>query len=34
MKAHYPRWDITKTLEATVSDIVDAWRVGRPLAAG
>lgn len=25
MKAHYPQWDITKTLEATIGEIVDAW---------
>lgn len=25
MKAHYPTWDITKTLEATFGEIVDAW---------
>ena len=26
MRAHYPQWDITKSLEATVGEIVDAWR--------
>jgi CDP-paratose 2-epimerase len=26
MKAHYPAWDITKTLEQTISEIVAAWR--------
>lgn len=26
MKAHYPNWDITKSLEITVKEIYDAWR--------
>jgi CDP-paratose 2-epimerase len=26
MKAHYPEWDITKSLSQTVREIVDAWR--------
>jgi CDP-paratose 2-epimerase len=26
MKAHYPGWDITKSLRTTVQEIVDAWR--------
>jgi CDP-paratose 2-epimerase len=26
MKAHYPGWDITKTLEQTVGEIVDSWQ--------
>jgi CDP-paratose 2-epimerase len=25
MRAHYPRWDITITLEQIIGDIVDAW---------
>jgi CDP-paratose 2-epimerase len=25
MKAHYPGWDITKTLEQTIGEIVQAW---------
>lgn len=25
MRAHYPRWDITITLEQIIDDIVDAW---------
>jgi CDP-paratose 2-epimerase len=30
MKAHYPGWDLTKSLEQTISEIVDSWhrRVG------
>jgi CDP-paratose 2-epimerase len=26
MRAHYPRWDITKGLEQTVKEIVEAWQ--------
>jgi CDP-paratose 2-epimerase len=26
MKAHYPSWDITKSLEQTISEIVQAWK--------
>ena len=26
MKAHYPEWDITKSLSQTVHEIVEAWR--------
>ena len=26
MKAHYPQWDITKSLEQTISEIVDSWK--------
>jgi CDP-paratose 2-epimerase len=26
MRAHYPRWDITKSLEQTVQEIVEAWQ--------
>jgi CDP-paratose 2-epimerase len=26
MKAHYPSWDITQTLEGTMSQIVEAWQ--------
>jgi len=26
MKAHYPEWDITKSLTQTVKEIVDAWQ--------
>jgi CDP-paratose 2-epimerase len=26
MKSHFPKWDITKTLEQTIKEIVEAWR--------
>ena len=26
MRAHYPSWDISRTLEQTIGEIVDAWR--------
>lgn len=26
MKAHYPSWDITKSLTATIGEIVEAWK--------
>jgi CDP-paratose 2-epimerase len=26
MRAHYPQWDITQSLEETIRQIVDAWR--------
>jgi CDP-paratose 2-epimerase len=26
MKAHYPRWDITQSLEETIRQIVEAWK--------
>jgi CDP-paratose 2-epimerase len=26
MRAHYPAWDITKSLTTTIQDIVEAWR--------
>ncbi|BET69644.1 NAD-dependent epimerase/dehydratase family protein [Opitutales bacterium ASA1] len=26
MRAHYPSWDISKTLEQTIREIVDAWQ--------
>ncbi len=26
IKAHYPKWSISKTLDQTVSEIVDSWR--------
>ena len=26
MKAHYPGWDITQSLEETISQIVEAWK--------
>jgi CDP-paratose 2-epimerase len=26
MKAHYPKWDITKTLEQTFAEIVESWQ--------
>jgi CDP-paratose 2-epimerase len=26
MRAHYPRWDITQTLDDTIGQIVSAWR--------
>jgi CDP-paratose 2-epimerase len=25
MRAHYPQWDITITLEETIRQIVEAW---------
>jgi CDP-paratose 2-epimerase len=31
MRAHYPSWDITRTLDDTVGEIVTAWRA-RPLS--
>jgi CDP-paratose 2-epimerase len=30
MRAHYPQWDISKSLETTIGEIVEAW--GRRLA--
>lgn len=29
IRAHYPKWDITKSLEETIREIVDAWRQRR-----
>jgi CDP-paratose 2-epimerase len=26
MRAHYPQWDITQTLDDTIGQIVAAWR--------
>jgi CDP-paratose 2-epimerase len=26
MKAHYPGWDITQSLESTIGQIVEAWK--------
>ena len=26
MRAHYPDWDITKTLDETIQEIVEAWQ--------
>jgi hypothetical protein len=26
MKQHFPAWDITKSLEETIAEIVAAWR--------
>src|SRR5205807_5938319 len=26
MRAHYPTWDITQSLEETISQIVEAWK--------
>ncbi|HEU5081506.1 MAG TPA: NAD-dependent epimerase/dehydratase family protein [Opitutaceae bacterium] len=26
MRAHYPNWDITKSLDATIAEIVEAWQ--------
>jgi CDP-paratose 2-epimerase len=26
MKAHYPGWDITQSLENTIGQIVEAWK--------
>jgi CDP-paratose 2-epimerase len=33
MRAHYPGWDITKSLEETVGEIVTAWRQRMPATA-
>lgn len=33
MKAHYPKWGITITLEETIRQIVEAWRTRNPIAA-
>ena len=30
MRAHYPAWDLTKSLEETIGEIVAAWRVRVP----
>jgi len=30
MRAHYPGWDITQTLEETIRQIVAAWRIRKP----
>jgi len=27
MRAHYPKWDITQSLEETIRQIVEAWKV-------
>ena len=27
MQAHYPGWQLTKSLEATIAEIVEAWRL-------
>jgi CDP-paratose 2-epimerase len=27
MRAHYPSWDITQSLEETIRQIVDSWRL-------
>jgi len=27
MKAHYPNWDITVSLEDTIGQIAEAWRL-------
>jgi len=32
MRAHYPQWDLTRSLEATVAEIADAWLTARPHA--
>jgi CDP-paratose 2-epimerase len=26
MRTHYPRWDLSVTLEQTIAQIVDAWQ--------
>ena len=26
MRAHYPKWDITRSLDQTIHEIVEAWR--------
>jgi hypothetical protein len=30
MRAHYPAWDITVSLEETIRQIVGAWRSRQP----
>jgi CDP-paratose 2-epimerase len=30
LKAHYPRWDITKSLDDIFTEIVEAWEVRIP----
>jgi CDP-paratose 2-epimerase len=32
MRAHYPGWDITKSLSETIREIVEAWRQRLPVA--
>src|SRR5690606_16707643 len=36
MREHYPRWDITKSLDAVFSELVEAWleRLESPAAEG
>jgi CDP-paratose 2-epimerase len=29
MRAHFPTWDITQSLESTISQIVEAWEKRR-----
>jgi CDP-paratose 2-epimerase len=33
MRSHYPEWDITRSLEDTIREIVDAWRQRKQLSA-
>jgi CDP-paratose 2-epimerase len=33
MKSHYPNWDVTKSLDETVREIIDAWRHRAPLSS-
>lgn len=34
IRRHYPRWEITRPLRATVQEIVDAWRARLPALGG
>ncbi|MND04547.1 hypothetical protein D3C83_248800 [compost metagenome] len=29
MRAHYPKWEITQSLEETIQQIVEAWKTRR-----
>ncbi len=26
MRVHYPKWDLTKSLEQTIKEIIEAWQ--------
>lgn len=32
IRAHYPEWDITRSLEQTIAEIIEAWRRRRAIA--
>jgi CDP-paratose 2-epimerase len=32
IRAHYPTWDITKSLEQTIAEIIEAWQRRRAIA--